>query len=236
MVKKRKSGPEKRKSAPEKKVPKLLDEEVEVERLLGHLNVVRREMIKQLDKDDAKDRLDYLIAREMAPLSLRMHFLSAEKHKWGCNFEEAEMRFASIGYIFSPEDGILVHHYLKKKCSSLPIPMNPIKEADVYGTHPLNLIEIYPDVAGGNVWYFFTRSRPNGTSEGGHWIFGKEMNILYQGNKVGVKQLLEYCEGGRKTGYKIDEYRVESPPDHLKKGPWFICKLYKDESCEDVQS
>ncbi|TXG70575.1 hypothetical protein EZV62_005510 [Acer yangbiense] len=74
----------------------------------------------------------------------------------------------------------------------------------------LTAIENYPAAGARNVWYFFTRSRPNeiqpGTSEGGHWICGKEMDILYQGNKVGVKQLLEYCEGGRKTEYKIDHY------------------------------
>ncbi|KAK4851309.1 hypothetical protein QYF36_014048 [Acer negundo] len=41
----------------------------------------------------------------------------------------------------------------------------------------------YPAAGAGNVWYFFTRSRPNETQP-------EEMDILYQGNKVGVKQLV----------------------------------------------
>ncbi|KAK0601015.1 hypothetical protein LWI29_020561 [Acer saccharum] len=74
--------------------------------------------------------------------------------------------------------------------------------------------ENYPTAAGaGNVWYFFTRRRPDktqpGTSEGGNWIFDKEMDIPCKGKKVGVKQVLEYC--------KINDYRLDSSLDNSKR-------------------
>ncbi|CAN6684225.1 unnamed protein product [Malus baccata var. baccata] len=89
-----------------------------------------------------------------------------------------------------------------------------------------DVTENYCALAAGNVGYFFTRSRPNETQphtststdhvQAGHWIFGKELDVLHQGEKVGVKQLLEYCAAGAKTGYKIIEYRLDPCPDNLK--------------------
>ncbi|KAK2637747.1 hypothetical protein Ddye_025542 [Dipteronia dyeriana] len=50
-------------------------------------------------------------------------------------------------------------------------------------------------------------------------FLAKKWAILYQRKKVGV---LQYSEGGRKTEYKIDHYRLESPPDNLNgSSPWF---------------
>ncbi|KAK1577513.1 hypothetical protein Q3G72_022384 [Acer saccharum] len=196
-------------------------------------------MVKKRKSAATKHSVQKFLDQEIERLYHQLQEVTADRVKEQLRLEKLEFRLTEIGYIFSPEEGILVCHYLRRKILD-EHSFYFIKEADVYGTHPLNLIENYPAAGAGNVWYFFTRSRPNeiqpGTSEGGHWICGKEMDILYQGNKVGVKQLLEYCEGGRKTEYKIDHYGLESPPDNLKNGPWFICKLYKDDSCEDVQS
>ncbi|CAN6684227.1 unnamed protein product [Malus baccata var. baccata] len=158
---------------------------------------------------------------------------------------ELEKRLISLGYTFNPDDGILLHHHLREKCLENALGFYAIlEEADIYAKHPQNLIENYRALAAGNVGYFFTRSRPNETQpdtstdhvQAGHWIFGKELDVLHQGEKVGVKQLLEYCAAGAKTGYKIFEYRLDPCPDNLKDGPWFLCKLYKDGSYMEVQS
>ncbi|XP_048425881.1 protein SOMBRERO-like [Pyrus x bretschneideri] len=140
----------------------------------------------------------------------------------------------------------LLHHHLREKCLENALGFYAIlEEADVYAKHPQNLIENYRALAAGNVGYFFTRSRPNETQpdtstgtdhvQAGHWIFGKELDVLHQGEKVGVKQLLEYCAAGAKTRYKIIEYRLDPCPDNLKDGPWFLCKLYNDGSYMEVQ-
>ena len=98
--------------------------------------------MKQLDKDNAKATVQSSINREMERLYRHTNIVNTEMALHHCPFEEAEMRSTSIGFIFSPEDGILVHHYLMKKCLDQRIPLDFIKEADVYGTHPLNLIGI----------------------------------------------------------------------------------------------
>ncbi|XP_050149596.1 NAC domain-containing protein 68-like [Malus sylvestris] len=159
---------------------------------------------------------------------------------------DLQVQLISLGYTFNPEDGLLVCHYLREKCLDGDLLFHSIEDADVYAKHPQNLIDKYKAVGARNVWYFFTRTRPNETQPGtststeqvlaGKWIFGNGMDVLHQGEKVGVKQLLEYCDGDAKTQYKIIEYKLDPLPDNLKSGPWFVCKLYNDASCVEVQS
>ncbi|KAK2637758.1 hypothetical protein Ddye_025553 [Dipteronia dyeriana] len=55
-------------------------------------------------------------------------------------------------------------------------------------------------------------------------FLAKKWAILYQRKKVGV---LQYSEGGRKTEYKIDHYRLESPPDNLNcSSPWLAARVF----------
>uniref|UniRef100_A0A5B7AY69 NAC domain-containing protein n=1 Tax=Davidia involucrata TaxID=16924 RepID=A0A5B7AY69_DAVIN len=142
--------------------------------------------------------------------------------------------FLNIGYVFSPEEGKLLDYHLRNKIMDEPMDYCPIKEVNVYANHPQAL------TGKSKVWYFFTRSRPNEIQPGidvqGHWIFGEKNDIFYQDKKVGVKQVVEYCEAGHKSEYKIIEYQLDPAPDYMKTGLWFVCKLYNDGSCVDVHS
>ncbi|KAK4849169.1 hypothetical protein QYF36_021718 [Acer negundo] len=98
--------------------------------------------------------------------------------------------------------------------------------------HPRYLIENYS--AAGNVWYFLTclnGTRPS-TDVQGRWVFEKEMDVFYWGEKAGVKQLLQYCELDRKTEYKMIEYKLDPLEARklMRADIWCICKLYKDGS------
>ncbi|KAK0582003.1 hypothetical protein LWI29_020328 [Acer saccharum] len=134
--------------------------------------------------------------------------------------QEVERRLISLGYIFSPEEGLLIHHYLREKYVNELASFHCIFEVDVYRMHPQYLTENYS--AAGNVWYFLTCAGSNETRPGtdvlyvsenysaaGRWIFEMEMDVFYRGEKTGIKQLLQYCELDRKTEYKMIEYKLD---------------------------
>nr|WLO57491.1 NAC transcription factor 32 [Rheum palmatum] len=147
--------------------------------------------------------------------------------------EKLTKRFVELGYVFSPTEGKLVDYYLRNKNLCNPMDLCPIEEVDVYANHPQTLAEKHPNEA--QVWYFFTRSRPNEVQEvhdvRGQWVTCDKIDLFYQGEKVGVKLLLEYCEGGHKSEYKIIEYQLDPAPESSEN--WFICKLYNG-GCVDV--
>ncbi|RXH98574.1 hypothetical protein DVH24_010899 [Malus domestica] len=232
------------------------------EEILG-TNKLELRKLKRIREEEESLKISFRLAEELERQELerlacvsssfaacRLEIRAAEifrKQAEALKKRELEKRLISLGYTFNPDDGILLHHHLREKCLENALGFYAIlEEADIYAKHPQNLIENYRALAAGNVGYFFTRSRPNETQphtststdhvQAGHWIFGKELDVLHQGEKVGVKQLLEYCAAGAKTGYKIIEYRLDPCPDNLKDGPWFLCKLYKDGSYMEVQS
>ncbi|KAF5178987.1 hypothetical protein FRX31_031433 [Thalictrum thalictroides] len=150
--------------------------------------------------------------------------------------EEFKKRLIALGYVFIPTEGKLVDYYLRNKNVCISMDHCPIEEVDVYANHPQALAEKHPNTA--EVWYFFTRSRPNEIQAGhdvyGQWVICEKKDVFNQGEKVGVKLLLEYCEGGHKSEYKIIEYQLDPAPENLENGHWFICKLYNG-GCVDVR-
>ncbi|KAF5207268.1 hypothetical protein FRX31_003145, partial [Thalictrum thalictroides] len=84
------------------------------------------------------------------------------------------------------------------------------------GTMPIS--EKCPNSA--EVWYFFTRSRLNEiqtvTDVQGQWVFCEKKDVFNQGQKVGVKQVLEYYEEGHKNKYKIIEYQLDPAPENVE--------------------
>ncbi|XP_022976543.1 NAC transcription factor 56-like [Cucurbita maxima] len=132
------------------------------------------------------------------------------------------------GFRFHPTDEELVVHYLKKKTTSLPLPVAIIAEVDLYKYDPWEL----PAKAcyGEEEWYFFSPrdrkypngARPNRAATSGYWKAtgtDKPVIALSEGNrKVGVKKALVFYGGkppkGIKTNWIMHEYRLaDNKPD-----------------------
>ncbi|XP_071714434.1 NAC transcription factor 25-like [Rutidosis leptorrhynchoides] len=157
------------------------------------------------------------------------------------------------GFRFHPTDEELVVHYLKKKASSIPLPVSIIAEVDLYKFDPWEL----PSKAtfGDQEWYFFSPRdrkypngmRPNRAATSGYWkATGTDKPILSStgDQKVGVKKALVFYGGkppkGIKTNWIMHEYRLvdnvsfKSPILNIanKKGSlrldeWVLCRIYK---------
>ncbi|XP_038896385.1 NAC transcription factor 56-like [Benincasa hispida] len=126
------------------------------------------------------------------------------------------------GFRFHPTDEELVIHYLKKKATSLPLPVAIIAEVDLYKYDPWEL----PAKAsyGEQEWYFFSPrdrkypngARPNRAATSGYWkATGTDKPVIAssEGNrKVGVKKALVFYGGkppkGIKTNWIMHEYRL----------------------------
>ncbi|KAL6564317.1 hypothetical protein OROMI_015770 [Orobanche minor] len=145
------------------------------------------------------------------------------------------------GYYFLPTGVELIRDYLLKKINNLPIPISEISSLDIYEHSPQTLAETYPQL-GPNSWYFFTPTsrkyrngkRPNRMTRGGNWkATGIDTKIRFQSQVIGSKRALVYYEQGKKTDWKMHEYKVDKPP-RAKTGPtdmrlddWVLCRIYK---------
>lgn len=164
------------------------------------------------------------------------------------------------GFRFHPTDEELVVHYLKKKASSVPLPVTIIAEVDLYKFDPWEL----PGKAtfGEQEWYFFSPrdrkypngARPNRAATSGYWkATGTDKPILTSGGtqKVGVKKALVFYGGrppkGIKTNWIMHEYRLadNNSNSHSMKPPcldnkkgslrldeWVLCRIYKKNSSQ----
>lgn len=134
--------------------------------------------------------------------------------------------FLDTGYVFRPSDGILLDYHLRNRILGKRMDYCPIKEVNVYQDHPRALI------GKSRVQYFFTHNRPNHIQPGidipGQWILGERKDVFHHKERVGVKQVVEYCEAGQKSEYKIAEYQLDPLPENKKDGPMYVCKLYND--------
>ncbi|EXB82820.1 NAC domain-containing protein 29 [Morus notabilis] len=164
------------------------------------------------------------------------------------------------GFRFHPTDEELVVHYLKRKASSVPLPVTIIAEVDLYKFDPWEL----PSKAsfGEQEWYFFSPrdrkypngARPNRAATSGYWkATGTDKPILTSNGtqKVGVKKALVFYGGkppkGIKTNWIMHEYRlvdnITKPklPDHhtstdkkasLRLDDWVLCRIYKKNNAQ----
>ncbi|CAN8240907.1 unnamed protein product [Cochlearia groenlandica] len=163
------------------------------------------------------------------------------------------------GFRFHPTDEELVVHYLKKKASSIPLPVSIIAEIDLYKFDPWEL----PSKAsfGEHEWYFFSPRdrkypngvRPNRAATSGYWkATGTDKPIFTcNSHKVGVKKALVFYGGkppkGIKTDWIMHEYRLTDgnhntaakPPDStsskknsLRLDDWVLCRIYKKNNSQ----
>ncbi|KAL6500396.1 hypothetical protein OROHE_025762 [Orobanche hederae] len=145
------------------------------------------------------------------------------------------------GYYFLPTGVELIRDYLLKKINNQPIPISEISSVDIYEYSPQTLAETYPQL-GPNSWYFFTPTsrkyrngkRPNRTTRGGNWkATGIDTKIRFQSQVIGSKRALVYYEQGKKTDWKMHEYKVDKPPrtktdpTDMRLDDWVLCRIYK---------
>ncbi|KAL6133953.1 hypothetical protein ACLB2K_066186 [Fragaria x ananassa] len=113
----------------------------------------------------------------------------------------------------------------QKKILKQELPLNKIREIDIYLYHPQYLAERQSNRDGEREWYFFTPrerkylhgSRPNRTQRSGNgfWkVTGKDEVITSAtGERIGFKNTLDYFEGthseNQKTKWKMHEYRLK---------------------------
>ncbi|XP_042482275.1 NAC domain-containing protein JA2-like, partial [Macadamia integrifolia] len=151
------------------------------------------------------------------------------------------------GFRFRPLDHELIDYYLKKKVANHPLPMNQIREVQLYKHNPEELAEKYRPY-GEKEWYFFTPrdrkykngNRPNRAAGNGYWkATGADTLIKSNGQLVGYRKSLVFYVGkapkGDKSDWIMHEYRVkESGTSRINRGPndmklddWVLCKIYK---------
>ncbi|KAK3030850.1 hypothetical protein RJ639_035779 [Escallonia herrerae] len=155
------------------------------------------------------------------------------------------------GFRFHPTDEELVSFYLKRKIQQQTLPIELIKQVDIYKYDPWDL----PNLAstGEKEWYFYcprdrkyrNSARPNRVTGAGFWKATGTDRPIYssEGTKcIGLKKSLVFYRGraakGIKTDWMMHEFRLPSisdpsPPKKLldKNFPpndsWAICRIFK---------
>ncbi|XP_024190391.1 NAC domain-containing protein 2-like [Rosa chinensis] len=168
------------------------------------------------------------------------------------------------GYRFAPTDAELILYYLQKKILKQELPLNKIREIDIYQHDPQYLAETQLNRHGEREWYFFTPrerkyphgSRPNRTAHDGFWkVTGKDEVITSAtGEIIGYKNTLDYFEGthseNQKTKWKMHEYRLkkserdediaasnnEKCQRDMKLDDCVLCKIYTSNRCKAGKS
>ncbi|EPS58964.1 hypothetical protein M569_15848, partial [Genlisea aurea] len=72
-----------------------------------------------------------------------------------CEAEERKRIDCVPGYRFKPKDEELILDYLKRKVEKSNLPMDYIRDVELYGSDPDDLAAKYAKV-GDDEWYFFT--------------------------------------------------------------------------------
>ncbi|KAG5416529.1 hypothetical protein IGI04_004096 [Brassica rapa subsp. trilocularis] len=128
------------------------------------------------------------------------------------------------GFRFHPTDEELILHYLRKKVSSLPVPLSIIADVDIYKSDPWDLPAKAP--FGEKEWYFFSPrdrkypngARPNRAAASGYWKATGTDKLIAVPNRegfnenIGIKKALVFYTGkppkGVKTNWIMHEYRL----------------------------
>ncbi|XP_057491404.1 putative NAC domain-containing protein 94 [Actinidia eriantha] len=155
------------------------------------------------------------------------------------------------GFRFHPTDEELVGFYLKKKIQQHSLPIELIKQVDIYKYDPWDLPKLAP--TGEKEWYFYcprdrkyrNSVRPNRVTGAGFWKATGTDRPIYSsdGTKcIGLKKSLVFYRGRAAKGFKTDwmmhEFRLPSisdsstPKKFLDKNlpaneAWSICRIFK---------
>ncbi|KAI3704749.1 hypothetical protein L1987_74976 [Smallanthus sonchifolius] len=160
------------------------------------------------------------------------------------------------GFRFHPTDEELVGFYLKKKIQQRVLPIELIKQVDIYKYDPWDLPNLAP--TGEKEWYFYcprerkyrNSARPNRVTGAGFWKATGTDRPIYSSdgtNCIGLKKSLVFYRGraakGIKTDWMMHEFRLPSlslPQQSPSKGildkslppndAWAICRIFKKTS------
>ncbi|XP_028806410.1 protein FEZ-like [Neltuma alba] len=156
------------------------------------------------------------------------------------------------GFRFHPTDEELVDFYLRRKIQQKSLPIELIKQVDIYKYDPWDLPKLAS--TGEKEWYFYcprdrkyrNSPRPNRVTRAGFWKATGTDRPIYsssEGKRIGLKKSLVFYRGraakGVKTDWMMHEFRLPSPPDSppQPKKPfdktlspqdsWAICRIFK---------
>ncbi|KVI09111.1 protein FEZ-like [Cynara cardunculus var. scolymus] len=162
------------------------------------------------------------------------------------------------GFRFHPTDEELVGFYLKKKIQHRVLPIELIKQVDIYKYDPWDLPNLAP--TGEKEWYFYcprdrkyrNSARPNRVTGAGFWKATGTDRPIYSSDGtscIGLKKSLVFYRGraakGIKTDWMMHEFRLpslsqsQSQPSPPKKildkslppnDAWAICRIFKKTS------
>lgn len=158
------------------------------------------------------------------------------------------------GFRFHPTDEELVGFYLKRKIQHRALPIELIKQVDIYKYDPWDLPKLAS--TGEKEWYFYcprdrkyrNSARPNRVTGAGFWKATGTDRPIYSsdGTKcIGLKKSLVFYRGraakGLKTDWMMHEFRLpssndsSSPKKILDKtippnDSWAICRIFKKTS------
>ncbi|KAF9601151.1 hypothetical protein IFM89_017056 [Coptis chinensis] len=142
--------------------------------------------------------------------------------------DEEFLQSFPLGYRFAPRDDELIEHYLMNKLSNRKLPINNIKDVNIYKHNPQDFTDLYKTYGGDGEkeWYFFTPrdrkypngSRPNRAAGNGYWkATGADRDITTNTKDakkiIGKRKVLVFYVGkspkGAKTKWIMHEYRVD---------------------------
>ncbi|KAL8088875.1 hypothetical protein AgCh_038586 [Apium graveolens] len=155
------------------------------------------------------------------------------------------------GFRFHPTDEELVTFYLKNKIEQRPLPIELIKQVDIYKYNPWDLPSLTS--AGEKEWYFYcprdrkyrNSARPNRVTGAGFWKATGTDKPIYSSDSnrcIGLKKSLVFYRGragkAMKTDWMMHEFRLPSitdagpPKQFLHKSfssndSWAVCRIFK---------
>ncbi|KAJ8567064.1 hypothetical protein K7X08_019272 [Anisodus acutangulus] len=156
------------------------------------------------------------------------------------------------GFRFHPTDEELVGFYLKRKIQQRSLPIELIKQVDIYKYDPWDLPKLAS--TGEKEWYFYcprdrkyrNSARPNRVTGAGFWKATGTDRPIYSSDStkcIGLKKSLVFYRGraarGIKTDWMMHEFRLPttnsesaSPKKFLEKNfppndSWAICRIFK---------
>ncbi|CAL0321747.1 unnamed protein product [Lupinus luteus] len=156
------------------------------------------------------------------------------------------------GFRFHPTDEELVDFYLKRKIQNKSLPIEMIKQVDIYKYDPWDLPKELAS-SGEKEWYFYcprdrkykNSVRPNRVTRTGFWkATGTDRPICSsQGKCIGLKKSLVFYRGraskGIKTDWMMHEFRLPCISDSSRptksfseksitaSDSWAICRIFK---------
>ncbi|XP_058100558.1 NAC domain containing protein 50-like [Magnolia sinica] len=171
---------------------------------------------------------------------------SSSLHSQGGEMKEALDLPAS--FCFCPRDEELIRDYLRNKNRGLPLPLDIIKEYDVYKFNPDQLPCDFKYGKQDEMYFFSTRDRkyqngscPNRSAGDGFWKATTADQAVSESNKViGYKSRLVFYKGkppkGKKTNWIMHEYRINKQDcpngsagdgKSMRMDGFVLCRIYE---------